>query len=54
MRKWRCVYCSHVYDEALGDEDSGVAPGTLFESLPDDWMCPECGAPKADYYLVED
>jgi len=53
MRKWKCVYCSHVYDEALGDADSGTPPGTLFDSLPDDWMCPECGAPKSDYHPVD-
>ncbi len=42
MRKYRCRYCSHVYDEALGDPDSGIAPGTKYEDIPDDWMCPEC------------
>lgn len=54
MRKWRCIFCSHVYDEQLGDPDSGILPGTPFESIPDDWMCPECGASKADYQLVDE
>lgn len=54
MRKWKCSFCSHVYDEALGDPDSGIARGTLFEDIPDDWICPECGASKADYQLIED
>ncbi|MCK9285784.1 MAG: rubredoxin [Rhodocyclaceae bacterium] len=52
MRKWRCIFCAHVYDEKLGDADSGIPPGTPFESLPDDWMCPECGAAKSDYQLI--
>lgn len=54
MRKFRCAYCAHVYDEAQGDPDSGIAPGTLYEDIPDDWMCPECGAAKSDYCLIED
>ena len=52
-RRYRCRYCSHVYDEALGDADSGIAPGTRFEDLPDDWMCPECGATKGDCDLID-
>jgi len=36
----------YVYDEALGDPDSGLAPGTLWEDIPEDWECPECGAAK--------
>lgn len=52
-RRFRCRYCSHVYDEALGDPDSGVAPGTRFENIPGDWMCPECGAGKGDYDLID-
>jgi len=51
-RRFRCRYCSHVYDEALGDPDSGIAAGTRFEDIPDDWMCPECGAGKGDYDLI--
>lgn len=53
MRRWRCRFCSHVYDEAQGDPDSGVAPGTRFEDIPADWSCPECGASKDDYVLDE-
>jgi rubredoxin len=54
MRKYRCAYCAHVYDESLGDPDSGIAPGTRYEDIPDDWLCPECGAGKSDYLLIED
>lgn len=53
-RRYRCRYCSHVYDEAEGDADGGIAPGTRYEDIPDDWICPECGAAKSDYDLIED
>lgn len=53
MKRYRCVVCNHVYDPAEGDPDSGVAPGTPFENLPDDWCCPECGASKADYEAMD-
>ena len=47
--KYRCLLCSYVYDPAVGDPDNGVAPGTAFEDLPDDWVCPECGAGKEEF-----
>lgn len=47
MAKWECLVCGYVYDPAKGDPDNGVAPGTPFEKLPDDWVCPECGADKS-------
>ena len=53
-RKWQCSYCSHCYDEALGDPDSGIAQGTRWEDLPDDWYCPDCGQPKDSFELMED
>jgi len=46
MAKWECLVCGYVYDPELGDPDSGVEAGTAFEDLPDDWVCPECGAGK--------
>ncbi|MFB3882131.1 MAG: rubredoxin [Armatimonadota bacterium] len=46
MSKWQCLACSYVYDPAVGDPDNGVAPGTSFDQLPDDWVCPLCGVPK--------
>jgi len=49
MEKWVCQICGYVYDPEMGDEDSGIAPGTSFEDLPEDWVCPMCGAPKADF-----
>ncbi len=45
-QKYRCTICGYIYDPEKGDPDSGVAPGTAFENLPDDWVCPQCGAPK--------
>jgi rubredoxin len=53
-RRYRCVICEHIYDPRDGDPDTGVAPGTSFEDLPDDWVCPECGATKSDYEPIED
>ncbi|HEY9723866.1 MAG TPA: rubredoxin [Oscillatoriaceae cyanobacterium] len=52
MRQYICQACNHVYDEAQGDPDSGIAPGTKWEDIPEDWSCPECGATKADFELV--
>jgi len=54
MRRWRCFFCNHIYDEAQGDPDSGIAPGTRFEDIPDDWYCPGCGVTKADFALIEE
>ena len=51
--KYRCTVCGYIYDPELGDEDSGVKPGTPFEELPDDWVCPVCGAGKSDFEKVE-
>lgn len=49
MKKWYCITCEFVFDEALGLPEFGIEPGTRFEDLPDDWTCPECGSPK-DYF----
>ena len=49
FRKFICVVCNHIYDEALGDPDTGVAPGTKWEDVPATWTCPDCGATKADF-----
>jgi rubredoxin len=43
MKKYKCLMCGYVYDPQIGDPDSGVEPGTAFEDLPDDWVCPDCG-----------
>ncbi len=49
MRKFVCDICGYVYDEALGDPDNNVAPGTKWEDVPEDWECPVCGAPKDQF-----
>jgi rubredoxin len=46
MEKHVCTVCGYIYDPALGDPDNGVEPGTSFEDLPDDWVCPLCGVGK--------
>ena len=43
MKKYRCIVCEWIYDPAVGDPDGGIAPGTSFEDIPDDWVCPVCG-----------
>jgi rubredoxin len=49
MQKYVCSTCGHVYDPEDGDPGSGIPPGTLFEDLPEDWVCPVCGASKDDF-----
>ena len=51
--KFVCTVCGYVYDEAVGDPDNGIAPGTKFEDLPDDFTCPLCGVGKDDFSLQE-
>ena len=46
MDKWECLVCGYVYDLAVGHPDGDIPPGMPFEKLPDDWVCPECGAEK--------
>ena len=45
-RRYVCMMCMHVFDESEGDPDGGIAPGTLWEDIPDDWRCPQCGVSK--------
>ncbi len=52
MKKYICDVCSYVYDPEKGDAESGIAPGTSFENLPDDWVCPLCGVGKEDFSEV--
>jgi rubredoxin len=54
MKKWECILCGYIYDPEVGDPTQGIEPGTSFESLPDDWECPDCGATKADFEEMED
>ena len=52
MKKYKCKVCEYVYDPAKGDPHHNVPPNTPFEELPDDWLCPLCGATKEEF--VED
>ncbi len=53
MAKYKCAVCGYIYDPELGDPDGGIKPGTPFEKLPDDWVCPVCGASKDQFEKVE-
>jgi rubredoxin len=49
MKKYVCVVCGYVYDPKKGDPDSEIEPGAAFEDIPDDWVCPVCGADKSQF-----
>lgn len=53
-RRYRCLICEHIYDPREGDPTSNIPPGTAFEDLPETWMCPDCGATKADFEPIEE
>jgi len=53
MAKYQCTVCGWVYDPELGDPDGGIKPGTPFEEIPDDWVCPVCGAAKSEFERIE-
>lgn len=48
--KYECELCGWIYDERLGDPENGIPPGTLFSELPEDFVCPYCGAGKDEFY----
>ena len=54
MKKYKCLMCGYIYDPAEGDPDNGIVAGTAFEDLPDDWVCPDCGADKDEFEPVND
>lgn len=54
MAKWECIVCGWVYDEAKGDPENGVAPGTKWDDVPEEWLCPDCGVGKEDFELIDD
>ncbi|PID30652.1 MAG: rubredoxin [Candidatus Cloacimonadota bacterium] len=54
MKKYVCIPCGYVYDPAEGDPDGGIEPGTAFEDIPEDWVCPLCGVSKEDFEPYED
>ena len=53
MKKYVCDVCGYIYDPETGDPDSGIAPGTPFEMIPDSWSCPLCGIGKDSFSVME-
>jgi rubredoxin len=53
LRKFMCVVCGFIYDEAEGLPEEGLAPGTRWEDIPDTWTCPDCGVTKDDFEMIE-
>jgi rubredoxin len=53
LPKYKCEVCGYIYDPEKGDPDGDIPPGTPFEKLPDDWICPVCGAAKSDFKKVD-
>jgi len=53
MRKWQCIACGFVYSEAQGLPSEGIAPGTSWDAIPNDWACPECGMSKGDFEMEQ-
>jgi rubredoxin len=54
MKKYICSACDYEYDPTLGDPEHGIAPGTAFEEIPDDWRCPVCGISKDAFIPMQD
>ena len=54
MKSYRCLLCGYIYDPAAGDPENGVEPDTAFEDLPEDWVCPECGAGVDEFEPIHD
>ena len=52
VKSYECDVCSYIYNPKIGDPDGGIAPGTRWEDIPDDWVCPVCGAGKEDFTPV--
>ncbi len=53
FKTYICIVCGFVYDEAVGRQEDGIAPGTKWADVPQDWACPECGVAKADFEVIE-
>jgi rubredoxin len=53
MQKYECIACGYIYDPELGDPDNDVAPGTAWENVPEDWLCPLCGVGKDQFEPVD-
>lgn len=54
MSKWICLICDYIYDPAVGDPTQNIPPGTPFEELPEEWICPDCGVGVEEFEEMED
>lgn len=54
MKKYICIPCAYIYDPEEGDPDNSIAPGTAFEDIPEDWLCPVCFVGKDEFEIIED
>lgn len=52
MKSYECEVCAYIYDPEVGDPEGGIAPGTPFDEIPDDWVCPVCGAEKSQFIVA--
>ena len=52
-KKYICIVCGYIYDEKIGIPNENISPNTKWEDIPDDWFCPDCGASKEDFEMVE-
>jgi rubredoxin len=52
-KQYMCVLCGYIYDEAVGCPEEGIGPGTQWDDIPITWVCPECGASKDEFEMVE-
>jgi rubredoxin len=53
MKSWQCIVCGFIYEEEKGLPEDGIAPGTAWADVPDNWECPDCGVSKSDFEMVE-
>jgi len=53
MRQFQCIVCGLIYDESVGLPEDGIAAGTAWDAIPEDWSCPDCGVAKADFEMVQ-
>lgn len=53
MKTWQCIVCGFIYDESKGLPEDGIAAGTAWTEIPEDWECPDCGVAKADFEMVQ-
>ena len=53
MKRYMCLICGYIYDEAVGCPEEGIEPGTLWSAVSDEWSCPDCGAMKEDFEMIE-